>query len=59
MSRLWTVHDVADFLGIPVKTLYEWRGKHYGPKGKRVGKHVRYKPEDVMAWFESLGDHAA
>ncbi|MFD2419971.1 helix-turn-helix transcriptional regulator [Amycolatopsis pigmentata] len=57
MSRLWTVGDVAVFLGVPVKTLYEWRTKGYGPKGRRVGKHVRYKPEDVIAWFESL-DHA-
>lgn len=57
MSRLWTVGDVAGFLGVPVKTLYEWRTKGYGPKGKRVGKHLRYKPEDVIAWFESL-DHA-
>lgn len=52
---LWTINDVAQFLGgIPVKTLYDWRSKGYGPAGKRVGKYVRYKPDDVMAWFESL-----
>jgi hypothetical protein len=24
-DRLWTVHDVSVFLGVPVGTLYQWR----------------------------------
>lgn len=24
--------------GVPVTTLYDWRTRNYGPKGKRVGK---------------------
>lgn len=60
MDRLWSVEDVAKYLGVPVKTLYVWRTTGYGPKGRRrVGKYVRYKPEDVIAWFEALDDHAA
>lgn len=54
MTRLWTVNDVADFLGIPVKTLYDWRTRGYGPPGKRVGKYVRYVPDDVVTWFNTL-----
>ncbi len=54
MSTLWTVQDVAKYLGVPVKTIYEWRRTEYGPPGKRLGKHLRFKPEDVVAWFESL-----
>ncbi|TWP51326.1 helix-turn-helix domain-containing protein [Lentzea tibetensis] len=53
MSKLWSIADVADFLGIPVQTLYQWRTKKYGPPGRRVGKYVRYVPEDVQAWFEA------
>jgi predicted DNA-binding transcriptional regulator AlpA len=53
-ERLWTIQDVSDYLGIPVKTLYDWRHRLYGPKAKRVGKHVRYRPEDVIRWFEEL-----
>jgi hypothetical protein len=30
---LWTVQDVAEFLNVPVGTLYDWRCKGYGPKG--------------------------
>lgn len=51
--RMWTVKDVAEFLAVPVQTLYEWRTKGYGPKGIRVGRYVRYRREDVFAWVES------
>lgn len=57
--RLWGVQDVSDFLGVPVKTLYTWRHQGYGPKGRRVGRYVRYDPDDVREWFESLDDPAA
>lgn len=49
--RLWTVEDVSEFLGVPVKTIYQWRTKHYGPKGMRVGRYIRYRREDVTAWL--------
>jgi DNA-binding transcriptional MerR regulator len=59
MERLWTVADVAEYLGIPVKTLYDWRTRDYGPSGKRVGKYLRYKAQDVIAWFDALDVDAA
>jgi excisionase family DNA binding protein len=59
MERLWTVDDVAEYLGVPVNTLYDWRTKGYGPAGRRVGKYLRYKAADVIAWFEALGTDAA
>lgn len=56
MSRtLMTIEDLSDYLGIPVNTLYKWRTKGYGPAGRRVGKYVRYRPEDVDAWVEAQG----
>ncbi|UKD53671.1 helix-turn-helix domain-containing protein [Amycolatopsis sp. FU40] len=54
VERLWTVNDVAEYLGIPVKTLYDWRNRKYGPEGKRVGKYLRYRAEEVQRWFDSL-----
>lgn len=59
MSRLWTVQDVAEYLGVPIKTLYQWRTHGYGPPARRVGKYLRYKPDDVIAWFDALTDPAA
>lgn len=56
--RLWGVKDVAEFLGVPVATLYQWRYHGYGPRGRRVGRYVRYDP-DVRTWFNSLTDGVA
>jgi predicted DNA-binding transcriptional regulator AlpA len=50
-TKLWTVTDVSEHLGIPVNTLYQWRTKGYGPTGRRIGKHIRYRPEDVDNWI--------
>jgi hypothetical protein len=50
-DRLWSVDDVAAFLRVPVETLYQWRKRKYGPPAARVGRHLRYDPADVRAWF--------
>jgi DNA-binding transcriptional MerR regulator len=52
-ARLWSVEDVAEFLGVPVETLYQWRKRKYGPPAARVGRYLRYDPADVRAWFRS------
>lgn len=50
-ARTWTVHDVAEFLGLPVQTLYQWRHAGCGPPAYRVGRHLRYLPDEVMTWL--------
>jgi excisionase family DNA binding protein len=50
-SELWTVHEVAAYLRVPVETLYRWRKFGGGPKAGRVGRHLRYDEADVRAWF--------
>ncbi|WP_199439423.1 helix-turn-helix transcriptional regulator [Umezawaea beigongshangensis] len=59
MSKLWSIEDLADYLGVPVPTIYGWRTKKYGPPARRVGKHLRWVPEDVKNWLDSLGPEAA
>ncbi|SFJ41322.1 DNA binding domain-containing protein, excisionase family [Amycolatopsis sacchari] len=56
-KKLLTIDDLADYLGVPKGTLYQWRTKGYGPAGIRVGKYVRYRPDDVDAWLD--GQEAA
>ncbi|MQA17272.1 MAG: helix-turn-helix domain-containing protein [Pseudonocardiaceae bacterium] len=58
-ERLWTVQDVADYLSVPVRTLYDWRCRDYGPRARKVGRYLRYSPGEVARWFESLDDEAA
>lgn len=56
MEKLLSVEEVADFLGVPVNTLYQWRHKGTGPNAFRVGRFLRYDPVDVREW---LSEHAA
>ena len=51
-SELWTIEQLADYLGVPKQTVYSCRTSGYGPSGFRVGKHLRYVQEDVVAWVE-------
>ena len=50
-ERLWSVQEASDYLGVPVGTLYHWRSSGQGPRSGRAGRHLRYRPEDVRAWF--------
>jgi excisionase family DNA binding protein len=54
IERLWGVQDVAEYLDVPAQTVYQWRTKGYGPPGVRVGRYVKYRPEDVRAWVAML-----
>lgn len=52
-DRLWTLEQTAEFLAIPVSTLYKLNHKRTGPRFFRVGRHCRYDPLDVQAWLLS------
>jgi len=52
-DRLWTAEETAAYLQIPKATLYQWRYLGIGPKAGRVGRHLRYDPEDVKTWFRN------
>jgi excisionase family DNA binding protein len=56
---LMTPQEVADFLAMPVLTLQTWRAKRTGPRAYRVGRHVRYRREEVEAWLEQQAGSAA
>lgn len=58
-ARYLTPSDVAALLGVPIETVCQWRRKRTGPRGFRVGRHLRYDPADVRAWVESLMEGAA
>lgn len=40
-------------IGIPTKTLAEWRSRSEGPPYMRIGRHVRYSMSDVEKWLAS------
>lgn len=51
MSELLSPQQLADYLGVAIKTVYAWNHEGTGPTVIRVGKHVRYRREDVEAWL--------
>ena len=52
IQPLWTVEDLAAHLGVPVQTIYKWRVTGRGPRASKVGRFIRFSPEDVAAWLE-------
>jgi excisionase family DNA binding protein len=52
LDPLLTVEDLADYLGVSIATLYQWRHRQQGPTGFRVGRHVRYRWADLQEWIE-------
>lgn len=56
---LMSPDEVATYLSMPRATLQLWRVKGTGPRGYRVGRHVRYRLADVELWLEERADDAA
>lgn len=55
IQNLLTVSDLADYLRVPVNTVYQWNYKGTGPKPFKVGKYVRYRRADVDRWLADQG----
>jgi predicted DNA-binding transcriptional regulator AlpA len=62
-ERWLSRQQLADRYGLPVKTPAQWASKGTGPRYARIGRHVRYRLSDVIAWeeqrFESHAPSAA
>ncbi|MGO2036481.1 MAG: helix-turn-helix transcriptional regulator [Brevibacterium sp.] len=43
--------DLANELGIPKRTIYKWRVEGKGPRGHKLGRHLRFSRENVDAWL--------
>lgn len=52
LETLLTPKQAADVLGVSIKTLEKWRSIDAGPQFVRLGRLVRYRPIDILAWLE-------
>ena len=52
LDRVLTVQDLAEYLDVPVATVYGWRYRRLGPPGFRVGRHLRFRCSDIERWIE-------
>ncbi|WP_019056439.1 helix-turn-helix domain-containing protein [Streptomyces prunicolor] len=56
-DRYLTADDIAVIFKVPKETVYQWRRKHTGPPGFRIGKYIRYDPAAVHAYVtERMAD---
>ena len=59
LEPLLDVRELAEYLGVPVSTVYDWRTNGRGPAAYRVGKHLKFTVSDVRAWVEQQRDPSA
>ena len=50
IANLWGIEAVSRYLAVSKDTIYAWRKSDYGPSAIKVGKHLRWRPESVVAW---------
>lgn len=52
VANLWGIDEVSRYLAVSKDTIYGWRKSDYGPPAIKVGKHLRWQSERVVAWVE-------
>ena len=51
-DALLTEAEAADFLRLSARTLQAWRIRIAGPAFVQVGRAVRYRRRDLIAWID-------
>jgi excisionase family DNA binding protein len=51
LDQLISIGELSEYLGVPVKTIYDWRLSGHGPCAIRVGRHLKYAVADVRDWL--------
>jgi len=49
---LISIRELAQLLGTPVQTIYDWRKHGRGPRGYRLGRAVKFRPSEVETWLQ-------
>lgn len=53
LEPLLDVTELADYLGVPLSTVYDWRSRGLGPRAYRFGNRVKFALSDVQSWMEA------
>lgn len=51
LEPLLSVEELSEYLGVPIKTIYDWRRTGHGPCAIRMGRHLKYASSDVRDWL--------
>ncbi|WP_081844782.1 AlpA family transcriptional regulator [Cellulomonas sp. URHE0023] len=58
LEPLLSIETLADYVGVPVVTIYRWRTEGRGPCATRVGRHLRFALSDIQAWLGNVREAA-
>jgi excisionase family DNA binding protein len=58
LDPLLSIDELAEYLGVPIKTIYEWRQTGRGPVCIRMGRHLKFAVSDVRDWIENQRETA-
>jgi excisionase family DNA binding protein len=50
-QSMWSVKKTAEFLDVPIGTLYQWIHHRRGPRSYKVGGSRKFDPVDVRAYL--------
>ena len=59
LEPLIGVEELAEYLGVPVQTIYDWRLSGRAPRAFKLGKHLRFAASDIAAWLEERHEGGA
>ena len=51
-TKLLSAEELAEFLSVPLSTIYYWRHVGKGPPALRAGRLLRFDLASVCAWLE-------
>jgi hypothetical protein len=51
LRALWSTAELGVFLSVAPSTLRTWRQAGYGPAWFKLGRCVRYDPDEVRRWL--------
>jgi predicted DNA-binding transcriptional regulator AlpA len=52
-DRHLTIAELADRERVPVNTVRKWNAARTGPRFMKIGRYVRYRLTEVLAWEDS------
>lgn len=56
MSKLLSVKEAADYLGVKPATIYDWRTDGKGPRAVKVGRLVKFRETDLNAFIDASAE---
>lgn len=58
LEPLIDIEELAQYLGVPVVTIYRWRVEGNGPCAVKIGRHLKFTLSDVQTWLASIRESA-